>query len=236
MRPFRNAWMLEEIGLGYHYVNCKPWSKKAKAVHPLGKVPALLVEQSDKQQFILVESAAINTFLGDVAREIDCNKYNLVPPPATQLRAKYDSLTSFIMAELDFQALWIHRKHCDMKDFFGDAPVAVLEAERQFGNALDALENEINFESGYCLQCGFSACDILLSNCLFWAQQIGWLAKLSNESPSSSTFAADERPKALSPKLETYLANCRGRRGFIAANELRKDETYKEEEKRRSKI
>lgn len=37
MRPFRNAWMLEEIGLPYEHVNCRPWSRRAKGVHPMGK-------------------------------------------------------------------------------------------------------------------------------------------------------------------------------------------------------
>lgn len=248
MRPFRNVWMLEEIGVSYHHVNCKPWSKKAKAVHPLGKVPALLVEDDDnQQQFVIVESAAINTFLGDLAREIESNNPTkddnnehstlLVPSPATQLRAKYDSLTLFIMTELDSQALWIHRKHSDLKDVFGEAPIAVSEAKRQFENALGAVELELNDESGYLLPSGFSASDILFSNCCFWAQQIGWLARSSDD--ESTALTADETmPKSLSPKLESYLAQCRRRRAFMKANELRKHQlnVHQKKEAHRSKI
>mmetsp|Transcript_17889 Transcript_17889/g.26663 ORF Transcript_17889/g.26663 Transcript_17889/m.26663 type:complete len:297 (+) Transcript_17889:1-891(+) len=251
MRPFRNVWMLEEIGFGYHHVNCKPWSKRAKAVHPLGKVPALLVEDDDnQQQFVVVESAAINTFLGDITREIESNKRTnddtinkpsrlLVPPPATRLRAKYDSLTLFIMTELDFQALWIHRKHSDMKNVFGEAPIAVAEAKRQFDKALDAIELELNDESGYLLSSGFSACDILLSNCCFWAQQIGWLARSTSEDEPSSPVAGDTTmPKSLSPKLASYLAQCRRRKAFIKSNELRKEQVSerKGKEHHRSKL
>ena len=246
MRPFRNVWMLEEIGFGYHHVNCKPWSKKAKSVHPLGKVPALVVKDDDNQhQFTIVESAAINTFLGDLAREIDSNKRTnhdtepsilLVPPPATQLRAKYDSLTLFIMTELDFQGLWIHRKHSDLKDVFGDAPIAVAEAKRQFENALGAIELELNDESGYLLESGFSACDILLSNCCFWAQQIGWLARSTLDESTTSTTGDVSLPKSLSPKLESYLAQCRRRDAFVRANELRKGQVIERKEHQRSKI
>ncbi len=250
MRPFRNVWMLEEIGLSYHHINCKPWSKVAKSVHPLGKVPALVVKDDDnQQQFVVLESAAINTFLGDLAREIESNKrtnddFNnepsilLVPPPATQLRAKYDALTLFIMTELDSQALWIHRKHNDLKDVFGEAPIAVAEAKRQFENALDAIELELNDESGYLLSSGFSACDILLSNCCFWAQQIGWLARKSpsNESSSSSTIGDTTISKSPTPKLASYLARCRRRNAFVKANELRKDQANERKEHHRSKI
>jgi glutathione S-transferase len=249
MRPFRNIWMLEEIGTEYRHVNCKPWSKQAKAVHPLGKVPALLVEGNDneQQQFVVVESAAINTFLGDLAREIERNTHKnddddstplvLVPPPATQHRAKYDSLTMFIMTELDSQALWIHRKHSDLKDVFGEAPIAVSEAKRQFDNALGAIELELNDENGYLLPCGFSATDIVLSNCCFWAQQIGWLARSSNESTAPSTNGNTATiPMSLSPKLASYLAQCKRRKAFIKANELRKDQVSEREQKQYSKI
>ena len=195
MRPFRNIWMLEEIGLDYHHMNCKPWSRRAKSVHPLGKVPALLVESSQcndiQQQFVVLESGAINTFLGDLAREVESSNQTydaktshiipmLVPPPATTSRARYDSLVLFIMTELDSQALWIHRKHSDMKEFFGEAPTAVAEAKRQFDNALDAIEHELH-ENGYLLP-SFSAADIAFFQCCSWAQQIGWLARSSDES------------------------------------------------------
>ena len=82
MRPFRNLWMLEEIGLPYAHVACKPRSSIAMMVHPLGKVPALLVEydggggDGDGGPFVVLESAAINAYLGDLARELT------VPPPS----------------------------------------------------------------------------------------------------------------------------------------------------------
>lgn len=248
MRPFRNLWMLEEIGSDYDHINCKPWSKKAKSVHPLGKVPALQVESQCNginQQFVVLESGAINTFLGDLAREIECCKQStqqddakttnlmLVPPPATQLRAKYDSLVLFIMTELDSQALWIHRKHNDLKDVFGEAPIAVAEAKRQFDNALKAMEHEINDDSGYLLPSGFCAADILLSNCCFWAQQIGWLARSSSDI-SSATDDLGTTP--LTTKVEVYLAQCRHREAFKKANALRKAQVRQQKEHDLSKL
>ncbi|KAL3794173.1 hypothetical protein HJC23_012880 [Cyclotella cryptica] len=263
MRPFRNAWMLQELQLPYKHVPCKPWSRVAKSVHPLGKVPALLVEyppnatknvednatSNGENSFAVMESAAINTYLGDLSREhansneneTNHRRFTLVPPPATRERAKYDSLVSFIMTEIDSQSLWIHRKHSDLSNVFGEAPVAVTEARRQFEKALGAMEAELRMEGESCshlLPDGFSAADILFANCCFWAQQIGWLAKKvesshqsssGDHSNSASPGLQDEKdapvamePVTLSPKLEMYLKMCRCRPAFIQANQQRK--------------
>ncbi|KAL7479581.1 hypothetical protein ACHAW6_005308 [Cyclotella cf. meneghiniana] len=265
MRPFRNAWMLQELELPHKHIPCKPWSRVAKSVHPLGKVPALLVEYSPasaqtnaeqnsrptgENSFIVLESAAINTFLGDLSREhanldgdgASNRRSTLVPPPATRARAKYDSIVSFVLTEIDFQSLWIHRKHSDLSNVFGEAPLAVIEARRQFESALAAMEGELRLEGencSYLLPDGFSAVDILFANCCFWAQQIGWLeknAELSNQSISDGTYTNStslgsegendatiaKGPVTLSHKLEMYLKMCRSRPAFIQANQQRK--------------
>ncbi|KAL7528536.1 hypothetical protein ACHAXR_006682 [Thalassiosira sp. AJA248-18] len=283
MRPFRNGWMLEEIGLPYTHRMCKPWSRVAKSVHPLGKVPALLVECANDdggcedgtagEKFVVLESAAINTFLGDLAREMSSSSVDfkqkrnvadplphnsiptLVPPPATPQRAKYDSLAMFIMTELDAQSLWIHRKHSDLSNVFGDAPTAVREARRQFDNALDAMVAEIpgdendssNDNDEYLLPIGFSAVDILLANCCFWAQQIGWLEiRVKNPNAVTITSTSEKQtegdnnetkaPKPLAPKLAAYLTRCRSRPAFVRVNELRKNQAHEKKETRISKL
>jgi glutathione S-transferase len=261
MRPFRNIWMLQELQLPYKHIPCKPWSRIAKLVHPLGKVPALLVEYPsspdaksidslDSTSFVVLESAAINTFLGDLSREHDNvsnsniqRRPTLVPPPATQERAKYDSLVSFIMTEIDFQSLWIHRKHSDLANVFGEAPVAVKEAKRQFDNALRVMEDELHLDAEECtylLPGGFSGADILFANCCFWAQQIGWLErkvetlthdgaeqpKLTFPHLEGEINTSDDtmKPLKLSPKLEAYSRQCRSRPAFIESNRLRKSQ------------
>ena len=52
-RPFRNVWMLEElsdalpaeVGFRYDHVLAAPQSDDARAHHPMGKVPSLLVQE-----------------------------------------------------------------------------------------------------------------------------------------------------------------------------------------------
>ena len=208
MRPFRNAWMMQELQLPFRHILCKPWSRIAKSVHPLGKVPSLLVEypkitddeESEGAPFVVFESAAINTFLCDLVREYDVfNKSEdnvrpiMVPAPGTKERAKYESVVSFITTELDAQSLWIHRKHEDLAKVFGDAPTAVKEAKRQFHNSLKVIEDELHLNSSgdcsYILPSGFSAADILFVDCCSWAEHIGWLVRNDEDSSNSSIHA-----------------------------------------------
>jgi glutathione S-transferase len=275
--------MLEEIKCPYTHVVCKPWSRVAKSIHPLGKVPALLVEnwhsnydgsgdgdRKDQRNssFVVLESAAINTFLGDLARELpnqvllNTTMPLLVPPPATQQRAKYDMLSMFVMTEIDSQSLWIERKHGQLSDMFGDAPAAVKEAKRQFDNALNVMVGEIitnnhgrtgdaRDDGQYLLSTGFSAVDIIFAHCCFWAQQIGWLEKKRSviaSSPSSVPVDGATRktpeseattiisPTPLAPELAAYLERCRSRPAFLRAKELRKNQVDDKGSRTNSKL
>jgi glutathione S-transferase len=268
MRPFRSIWMLEEIQLPYTHIACKPWSRVAKSIHPLGKIPALMVEDlhatneggggdteaEGNNSFVVLESAAINTFLGDVARELAHQTFDtasmpmLVPPPSTLQRAKYDMLSMFVMTEIDSQSLWIERKHGQLSNVFGDAPVAVQEAKRQFDNALNVMVDEIitnndratsdmKYDGHYLLSTGFSAVDILFAHCCSWAQQIGWLAKESvtllpssvlvdgaNHDIQDNVATKSTLPTPLAPELAVYLERCHSRPAYLRAKELRKNQ------------
>jgi glutathione S-transferase len=152
--------MLEELGVPYQHVMAKPWSKQAKQYHPLGKIPALVDDD-----FVLYESAAINTYLGDKYQQ-------LVPPPRTRERARYNQYCMFIMTEMDAQGLWIHRKHEALAKYFGACPQAVEEAKRQFDKVQAAIVSD--FSGPYLLGSEFTAADILYVHCLDWAKSIGW--------------------------------------------------------------
>ena len=119
-RPFRNVWMLEElrdalpkeVGFRYEHTMAAPQSDEARAHHPMGKVPSLLVSDGTEGDFTLIESAAINSWLGDRMREYAAEEDSgfLVPRPGSRDRAVYDSFVQFLVAEADSSGLWIHRK------------------------------------------------------------------------------------------------------------------------------
>jgi Glutathione S-transferase, N-terminal domain len=105
-RAFRCVWMLEELGIPYQILdNHDPGTESVKRYNPSGKVPVLLEYNNSGAKdaepcFILTESTAINTYLGDCFPES-----GLVPPrPAgggdgssdtstLRDRARYDSTT-----------------------------------------------------------------------------------------------------------------------------------------------
>mmetsp|Transcript_42144 Transcript_42144/g.97585 ORF Transcript_42144/g.97585 Transcript_42144/m.97585 type:complete len:226 (+) Transcript_42144:39-716(+) len=169
-RSFRNVWMLEELGVSYKHVQAMPRSKEAQDANPLGKVPSL-----KDRDFVLYESAAINTYLGDKFRgQADCPE--LVPVTGTKARGRYEQLVCFLMAEVDAQGLWIHRKHQAMSKVFGAIPAAVAAAKDHTKRCFGVLAADLKQVGGpYLLGADFSAADILLVHCLDWADVIGWL-------------------------------------------------------------
>ena len=79
------------------------------------------------------------------------------------------------MSELDSQSLYIYRKHAELPHIYGEAPAAVLAAEKYFKIQLQAAINELKNTGCYLLGSTFTAVDILLGTVLMWAKRIGWL-------------------------------------------------------------
>ncbi|CAK9023109.1 Glutathione S-transferase 3 [Durusdinium trenchii] len=237
-RPFRNVWMLEELQVPYTLRPEIPRSPEVLAMNRSGKVPILKTSAShclkhpetmlpestaalQHGNFIMTESAAINTYLADAFRG---HVPELVPPAGSQLRGRYEELVSCIITELDAQGLWIHRKHEAMKQFFGHIPedgerpgdsrvvdaldAAVQHAQQHFCNTVNILLAQLREVGDYLLG-NFSAADILLVHCLDWAGVIKWLPSTSIESE-------------LQPVLEQYLERCHKRDAYQRAVAQRK--------------
>ena len=202
-RPFRCVWMLEELrdalpaGLGFRYEHdpAGPQSEVARSNHPMGKVPSLIVCDGTEGEFTLIESAAINSWLGDRMREY-CDRADLVPRPGSRDRAIYDSFVHFLMAEADSSGLWIHRKLETLgeKKAFGAVRYALLPARLQFDRAMVAVRSQLEKQreradpsSGYFLVSErFTAADVLLVHCCDWASGIevdkgGWFSKYTSD-------------------------------------------------------
>ena len=139
--------MLEELraclGIDYELVSCMPRSRKARAANPMGKIPSL---QYGKDH-VMYESAAINTFLGDLFRaDLEAVGHAPFVPCATRQplqRARYHMLTHFLMAEQDAGSLWLHRKHADLAQYFGAEPRVVEKARLWFLETLRVVEDEL---------------------------------------------------------------------------------------------
>jgi glutathione S-transferase len=188
-RAFRCLWMLEEIGIPYQFIYATPQSPQVLKYNPLGKIPILVEEDG----FVLYESGAIITYLGDKYRD---DKNLLVPRAGTKERGLYDQTMSVIQTELDSQGLWIHRKHEAMGEYFTYIPDAVDHAKKYFNKTNRTLiqqlkdnnnnnnnsDNDGNGGGGpYLLGSNFTAVDIMYVHCLNWSKTIGWDNKWNDD-------------------------------------------------------
>ena len=102
-RSARCRWTLKEAGLEYESVGNAPdiiGSDELKAVHPLGKVPAALIDGRP-----LFESAAICTAIADLVPE-----RRLVGRPGSWSRALHDQWIHFALNEMECW-LWSTELH-----------------------------------------------------------------------------------------------------------------------------
>jgi glutathione S-transferase len=210
-RAFRCIWMLEELGIPYQILDqhYSPGSESVKKFNVSGKVPVLLefnnsnnTSNNEEPSFILTESTAINTYLGDCFPAS-----GLVPSSATnnvQDRARYNATISFISNELDSQALWAYRKHVSMGTHFGHLPEMERIARSHFEACNAVVAQQLLLSSSttssssltddsidccsssssstgppyghsyYLLGPHFTAADILYVHCLDWAKGLQW--------------------------------------------------------------
>ncbi|CAB9497441.1 glutathione Stransferase [Seminavis robusta] len=219
-RSFRCLWMLEELQIPYKYIPAQPQGQSIKSVNPLGKVPALIeTHPSSSRPFCMYESAAINTYLGDMAYTLapPTGRERLVPPPGTHLRGLYEQTVSCIITELDAQALWIHRKHHDMGQYFGHIPEAVQTAKDHFIRVNKVLAAQLHTNGGqYLVGQSFTAADILYVHCLGWSIAIGWHDGWQDDA-----------------KLQDYVRRCRQREAYqkVAAIRDREKAAFQEKAK-----
>ncbi len=191
-RSTRAAWALEEAGATYEYVKVDLRKGEGRSlaylrINPGGKVPALA-----EDGFVLTESAAILTYVGD--------RYpgsKLTPPPGTRERAHYDQWCFFAVGELE-QPLWTMAKHQFALPEDWRVPAVIGTARKEFAVAFRVLESGLD-DKLFILGEQFSAADILIALTLAWARK------------------AEAMPD--SPTLSAYLDRCLARPALARARE-----------------
>jgi glutathione S-transferase len=167
-RSTRAAWALEEARADYEFIkidlrNGEGRTPEYLSVNPGGKVPALV-----EDGFVLTESAAIVTYIGD--RYPDSQ---LTPPTGTQERGLYGQWCFFAMTELE-QPLWTMAKHQFALPEDWRVPAVIDTAKKEFAVALKIFETGLG-EKPFILGDIFSGADILLALTLGWASKAGVL-------------------------------------------------------------
>ncbi len=165
-RTLRPHWALTELGVEYVSKPIGPRTGETqtaefRVLNPKEKVPVLV-----DGNFVLTESAAIVTYLGD-------RFGGLTPDTGTVERARYNEWMSYILMELDAHTLYVMRKHGDLKHLYGEAPAAMETARAGFEKQLRWARPRIE-EVDYLVGEAFTGVDILMTTCLDWAVAYGF--------------------------------------------------------------
>ena len=169
-RTMRAHWILQEVGLEYERRPIGSRTGETQTdefirINPSQKIPVL-----QDGEFTLTESAAIVTYVGGT---YGSTQRGLLPPPDTKARANYDQWCFFLMMELDANALYVIRKHTDLKAFYGEAPNAVLAARKQLEKQAQVVSRTLTARGPFILGESFTGADILLTTCLVSAMRRG---------------------------------------------------------------
>lgn len=176
-RAFRCFWMLEELEIDYRIKEVNVHKGEGRApeylsIIPTGKVPAL--QDGD---FVLFESAAINTYLADKFPE-----KGLIPKTGTVERGLYDQWCYYVMSELE-QPLWLNAKHTFIYPENRRLPGNIESAKFEFRQALKVVEKHLS-ENEYMVGNRFSGADILVAQTFMWSQMV----KFPLDAPASLEF------------------------------------------------
>ncbi|QDP01430.1 glutathione S-transferase family protein [Thalassotalea sp. PS06] len=162
-RSARVHWVLAELKIPYESKAAKQLfgSDELKQVHPLGKIPAMLVDGQP-----LIESVAMCTFLADSKPE-----GNLIPSTGTFHRAQHEQWCSFILSEVEAH-LWSDARNTFV--YREDRRIDAIFKQNKFelSRSLAVIEAHLN-DNAFMLGDHFSVTDIIVSYTTLWAEKTG---------------------------------------------------------------
>lgn len=164
-RSTRALWALEEAGLEYHFQPLDPTKGALRApeylaLNPSGKVPTLVDDT-----FVLTESGAIVTYIGQQVPE-----KGLVPPAGTHAHGHYLQWLCFVLTELE-QPLWTLSKHTFALPEKLRVPDIKPTATKEFERAVGIFATGLG-EHPHLLGEAFTMADVLAGHTLFWATRM----------------------------------------------------------------
>ncbi len=167
-RTIRPHWMCHELELDYEakLIGSRTGETQTDAFRALNakeKIPVMV-----DGDFVLSESAAIVTYLGDTYGP----DTGLVPAPYTRERALYNQWLSFVQMELDAHTLYVIRKHRDLANLYGEAPNAIDTAIAGFQKQVAVAETAIA-DTDFLIGDSFTAADLMMTSVLTWAEAYG---------------------------------------------------------------
>ena len=172
-RSARARWALLEADLPFESIGNDVsiiGSVELKAVHPLGKLPAMLIDGKP-----LFESAAILTAIADLVPE-----KQLIAAPGTWSRNLHYQWISFIQSELE---AFLQSTEVNSIDFIIPESEHVPDIKAQNGKFFRkgaAVLNDVLGHSGFLVDDRFSVTDIYAGYVVNWGQEQGLIDDFSN--------------------------------------------------------
>ncbi len=167
-RSARCRWALLEAGLEFESRGNDPsiiGSDELKAVHPLGKLPAVVIDGEP-----LFESAAIVAAICDRVPE-----KRLIAEAGTWARALHDQWVFFALTEMES---WVSSSELNTLDFVlpksEHVPAIIEQNDRFFVKSAAALEEHLRVHE-YLVEDRFTAADIIVSYTVAFGEEQGLL-------------------------------------------------------------
>lgn len=154
-RALRVLWALEELGQPYTLVQAAPRSEVARAHHPEGKVPALVMGAT-----VLTDSVAIVQYLADAHGGLTC-------PAGTPERGRQDGFTQFAVEQAD-GPLWLASRHSFVLPEAERLPGMKDAMRADFARGMASLASRLG-TGPYLMGERFTVPDLLLGHCAGWA-------------------------------------------------------------------
>ena len=152
-RSARVLWLLEELGKPYTHLPAGPQSDLALAHNPAGKVPVLIEVDST-----ITDSTAILTYLAD--------KHGaFTVAPGSLARARQDSMTQFLLDELD-ACLWTAARHSFVLPEAMRLPAIKDSLKWEYAHSLQRLANRM--AGPFLMGDEMTVPDIIATHCLGW--------------------------------------------------------------------
>lgn len=159
-RSARCRWALLEAGLAFESVDRGSEifsSEELAAIHPLKKVPAVLIDGQP-----LFESAAIATAIADMVPE-----KNLIAKSGTRARMLHDQWSYFALAELE-AFLWNNALNTFVLDEDKRVP-EILEQNDTIARRAAGAVNDALSDDNYLVENRFTVTDIIMGYAVNWA-------------------------------------------------------------------
>lgn len=172
-RSARARWALLEAGLSFESIGNDVsiiGSEELKAVHPLGKLPAVLIDGKP-----LFESAAILIAIADLVPEAQ-----LIAAPGSWSRNLHYQWISFIQSELE---AFLQSNEVNSIDFIIPASEHVPAIRAQNGKFFRkgaAVLNDVLGRTEFLVDDRFSVTDIYAGYAVNWGQEQGLLDEFPN--------------------------------------------------------